>query len=118
MNDVEPRIPNHLFSVESAARQFMAFQDGVDYLVAYELPRNARNRIKHFLDYVDASWYPSVEHKFLCLKRAVISKICSTDHLDEEMIYVRDMMKPGLGDPADFVRCDFLEASKILAIAV
>ena len=63
MNDVEPRIPNRSFSVESAARQFMEFQDGVDYLVAYEPPNNDRNRIKEILDSVDASWYPSVEHK-------------------------------------------------------
>jgi hypothetical protein len=96
MNDEEPRSPNCSFSVESAARKFMEFQDGIDYLVAYEPPSNDRNRIKEILDYVDTSWYPSIEDKFLCLKRAVISKICSTDHLDKEMIYLRDMMQPSI----------------------
>ena len=38
-------------------RRYM--NDGVDYLVAYEPPSNDRNRIKHFLDSVDTSWYPS-----------------------------------------------------------
>jgi hypothetical protein len=74
----------------------MAFQQGVDYLVAYELPNNDRNRIKEILDAVDDTWYPFIEHKFVCFNRAVISKICSTDHLDEEMIYLRDLMQPSI----------------------
>ena len=98
LDDVEPRTPNDSFTVKSATRQFMAFQDGVDYLVAYEPPSNDRNRIKEVLDAVDAFWYPSIEHKFVCLNRAVISKICSTDHLDDEMIYLRDMMQPSIYD--------------------
>jgi hypothetical protein len=98
LDDVEPRTPNDSFTVKSAAGQFMAFQDGVDYLVAYEPPSNDRNRIKEILDAVDASWYPSIAHKFVCLNRAVISKICSTDHLDEEMIYLRDLMQPSIYD--------------------
>jgi hypothetical protein len=96
MNDAEPRTPNDSFSVKSAAEQFMAFQQGVDYLVAYELPNNDRNRIKEILDAVDDTWYPFIEHKFVCFNRAVISKICSTDHLDEEMIYLRDLMQPSI----------------------
>ena len=96
LNDVEPRSHNDSFSVDSAAREFMAFQDGVNYLVAYEPSSNNRNRIKKILDAVDDSWYPSICHKFLCLKRAVVSKICSTDHLDAEMIYLRDMMQPSI----------------------
>ena len=86
MNDEEPRSPNRSFSVESAARQFMAFQDGVDYLVAYE--SNDRNRVNYFLDSVDASWNPSIE----------LPKICSTNHLNEEMIYLSDMMQPSVYD--------------------
>jgi hypothetical protein len=94
MNDIEPRKPNDSFSIESTPRNFMKFQDGVDYLIAYEPPSNDRNRIKKILDEVDESWYPSIKHKFICLKRALLSKICCTDYLDEEMIYLRDMMQP------------------------
>ena len=94
LDDVEPRTHNPLFSVEVAARHFMEFQEGVDYLVAYEPPSNDRNRIKAFLDAVDDTWYPSIEDKFICLNRAVITKICSTNSLNEEMIYLRDLMQP------------------------
>jgi hypothetical protein len=98
LNDVDPRTCDDSFSVESAARRFMAFQQGVDYLVAYEPPNNDRNRIKEILDAVNPSWYTSVQKKFVCFKRAVISNICSTDHLDDDMIYLRDLMQPSVYD--------------------
>ena len=76
----------------------MAFQQGVDYLVAYKPPSNDRNRIKEILDAVDDSWYPSIQHKFICFNRAVITQICSTDHLDDDMIYLRDLKQPSINE--------------------
>jgi hypothetical protein len=86
------RLPEPLYSHDSARQQILSFIESAEFLVAYEPPSNDRNRLSLFGDEV----YPAqVEPKVIDLKRTVINHLFTTNKSKvDSFIYLRCSTQP------------------------